>query len=51
MTGWLRPGFAASFIFHTFRKAGDIGDFVRTRGGGYDAMLVLDADNLMDGAE
>ncbi len=33
------------------RKAGNIGDFVRTWGGGYEAMLVLDADSLMDGAE
>lgn len=33
------------------RKAGNIGDFVRTWGGGYEAMLVLDADSLMDGAD
>jgi membrane glycosyltransferase len=33
------------------RKAGNIGDFVRTWGGLYEAMLVLDADSLMDGAD
>jgi membrane glycosyltransferase len=33
------------------RKAGNIGDFVRTWGGGYEAMLVLDADSLMDGGD
>ncbi len=33
------------------RKAGNIGDFVRTWGGNYEAMLVLDADSLMDGAD
>jgi membrane glycosyltransferase len=33
------------------RKAGNIGDFVRTWGGGYESMLVLDADSLMDGAD
>jgi membrane glycosyltransferase len=33
------------------RKAGNIGDFVRTWGGDYEAMLVLDADSLMDGAD
>jgi membrane glycosyltransferase len=33
------------------RKAGNIGDFVRTWGGHYEAMLVLDADSLMDGAD
>ena len=33
------------------RKAGNIGDFVRTWGGSYEAMLVLDADSLMDGAD
>jgi membrane glycosyltransferase len=33
------------------RKAGNIGDFVRNWGGGYEAMLVLDADSLMDGAD
>ncbi|MBC7979582.1 MAG: glucans biosynthesis glucosyltransferase MdoH, partial [Armatimonadetes bacterium] len=33
------------------RKAGNIGDFVRTWGGGYEAMLVLDADSLMNGAD
>ncbi|MCP5542645.1 MAG: glucans biosynthesis glucosyltransferase MdoH [Akkermansiaceae bacterium] len=31
------------------RKAGNIGDFVRKWGGNYEAMLVLDADSLMDG--
>ncbi len=33
------------------RKAGNIGDFVRTWGGSYEAMLVLDADSLMDGGD
>ncbi|MES2997436.1 MAG: glucans biosynthesis glucosyltransferase MdoH [Verrucomicrobiota bacterium] len=33
------------------RKAGNIGDFVRTWGGLYESMLVLDADSLMDGAD
>ena len=33
------------------RKAGNIGDFVRTWGGGYEGMLVLDADSLMDGKD
>lgn len=33
------------------RKAGNIGDFVRTWGGDYESMLVLDADSLMDGAD
>ncbi|TAG08766.1 MAG: glucans biosynthesis glucosyltransferase MdoH [Verrucomicrobia bacterium] len=33
------------------RKAGNIGDFVRTWGGRYESMLVLDADSLMDGAD
>jgi membrane glycosyltransferase len=33
------------------RKAGNIGDFVRIWGGGYESMLVLDADSLMDGAD
>jgi len=33
------------------RKAGNIGDFVRTWGAGYEAMLVLDADSLMDGGD
>ncbi len=33
------------------RKAGNIGDFVRTWGGHYESMLVLDADSLMDGAD
>ena len=33
------------------RKAGNIGDFVRTWGGGYEGMVVLDADSLMDGAD
>ncbi|WP_412760004.1 glucans biosynthesis glucosyltransferase MdoH [Methylobacterium guangdongense] len=31
------------------RKAGNIGDFVTRWGGGYDHMLVLDADSLMSG--
>jgi len=33
------------------RKAGNIGDFVRTWGGEYESMLVLDADSLMDGGD
>ncbi|MEI7927814.1 MAG: glucans biosynthesis glucosyltransferase MdoH [Verrucomicrobiales bacterium] len=33
------------------RKAGNIGDFVRTWGGHYDSMVVLDADSLMDGRD
>lgn len=33
------------------RKAGNIGDFVRSWGGGFEGMLVLDADSLMDGAD
>jgi membrane glycosyltransferase len=33
------------------RKAGNIGDFVRNWGGGYESMLVLDADSLMDGTD
>ncbi len=33
------------------RKAGNIGSFVRTWGGGYEGMLVLDADSLMDGGD
>ena len=33
------------------RKAGNIGDFVRTWGGGYEGMVVLDADSLMDGGD
>jgi membrane glycosyltransferase len=33
------------------RKAGNIGDFVRTWGGAYEGMLVLDADSLMDGGD
>ena len=32
-------------------RAGNIGDFVRTWGGAYEAMLVLNADSLMDGAD
>lgn len=36
---------------NTNRKAGNIGDFVRTWGGRYEAMLVLDADSLMDGGD
>ncbi|MDE4143948.1 MAG: glucans biosynthesis glucosyltransferase MdoH [Pseudophaeobacter sp. bin_em_oilr2.035] len=34
---------------NTGRKAGNIADWVRRWGGGYDAMLVLDADSLMTG--
>lgn len=33
------------------RKAGNISDFVRKWGGHYDAMLVLDADSLMEGKD
>lgn len=33
------------------RKAGNIGDFVKTWGGGYEGMLVLDADSLMEGRD
>lgn len=33
------------------RKAGNIGDFVRKWGGGYEGMLVLDADSLMEGGD
>lgn len=33
------------------RKAGNIGDFVRAWGGGYEGMLVLDADSLMEGRD
>ena len=32
---------------NTGRKAGNIGEFIRTNGGAYDYMLVLDADSLM----
>jgi membrane glycosyltransferase len=31
------------------RKAGNVADFVRTWGGGYDYMVVLDADSVMSG--
>lgn len=31
------------------RKAGNVADFVRTWGGGYDYMVVLDADSIMTG--
>ena len=34
---------------NTDRKAGNIGEWVETYGGGYDYMLVLDADSLMSG--
>ncbi|WP_346914234.1 glucans biosynthesis glucosyltransferase MdoH [uncultured Roseibium sp.] len=34
---------------NTGRKAGNIADFIRTSGGSYEFMLVLDADSLMDG--
>lgn len=33
------------------RKAGNIADFVRKSGGSYEAMLVLDADSLMEGSD
>lgn len=33
--------------FNTERKAGNIAEWVKRWGGGYDAMLVLDADSLM----
>jgi membrane glycosyltransferase len=35
---------------NTYRKAGNIADFVRTWGGRYRYMAVLDADSLMSGA-
>ncbi|WP_272915367.1 glucans biosynthesis glucosyltransferase MdoH [Aristophania vespae] len=35
---------------NTDRKAGNIGDWVQHFGGGYDHMLTLDADSVMDGA-
>lgn len=34
---------------NTSRKAGNVADFVRTWGGGYDNMVVLDADSVMSG--
>jgi membrane glycosyltransferase len=34
---------------NTGRKAGNIAEFLRTSGGAYDYMLVLDADSLMEG--
>ena len=34
---------------NTSRKAGNVADFVRTWGGGYDYMVVLDADSVMSG--
>ena len=34
---------------NTDRKAGNIGEWVETYGGGYDYMVVLDADSLMSG--
>lgn len=34
---------------NTDRKVGNIADWIRRWGGGYDAMLVLDADSLMTG--
>ena len=34
---------------NTSRKAGNVADFVRTWGGGYDYMIVLDADSVMSG--
>jgi membrane glycosyltransferase len=36
---------------NTNRKAGNIADFVRKSGGSYEAMLVLDADSLMEGKD
>jgi len=33
------------------RKAGNIADFVKKSGGSYEAMLVLDADSLMEGSD
>ena len=36
-------------VFNTDRKVGNITDWVRRWGGGYEAMLVLDADSLMTG--
>jgi membrane glycosyltransferase len=35
---------------NTSRKAGNVADFVRTWGGGYDHMVVLDADSVMSGS-
>jgi membrane glycosyltransferase len=35
---------------NTSRKAGNVADFVRTWGGGYDNMVVLDADSVMSGS-
>jgi membrane glycosyltransferase len=37
-------------ILNEGRKPGNIADWVRRHGGGYDYMLVLDADSLMSGA-
>jgi membrane glycosyltransferase len=34
---------------NTSRKAGNVADFVRTWGGGYEYMVVLDADSVMSG--
>jgi membrane glycosyltransferase len=34
---------------NTSRKAGNVSDFVRTWGGGYEYMVVLDADSVMSG--
>lgn len=36
---------------NTNRKAGNIADFVRKSGASYEAMLVLDADSLMEGED
>jgi membrane glycosyltransferase len=33
------------------RKAGNIGDFIKTWGGRYEGMVVLDADSLMEGRD
>lgn len=51
----LREATGSSRIFYrhrmdnTERKAGNIADWVRRFGGGYDFMVVLDADSLMEG--
>jgi membrane glycosyltransferase len=37
-------------IINEGRKPGNIADWIRRHGGGYDYMLVLDADSLMSGA-
>jgi len=51
----LRADFGASRIFYrhrsenTARKSGNIGDWVKRFGAGYDHMIILDADSLMSG--